>query len=266
MWLARPFAPVLVSIVAFSTIAQAVTLDWNGQTWTPGSLSNSFDVDPSPPGDDVTIDVTYTNYRFINDPASGTLTPVNNTSLSGGGDPTQKNLLFAVNLAKNDESITITISFAAQYPQGVQGVSFTLFDIDKETLSGFDEYEDQILSISATDGTTTFAPVITGVGSSLVLTGTGLGQTLTGVVEAADTGAGSAAGNATISFGSNTVTSITFTYGSGPNTRSNPSNQYIGLSDISFTPIPEINPAWSAVVSCLAAAALILRHRANLRK
>jgi hypothetical protein len=36
--------------------------------------------------------------------------------------------------------------------------------------------------------------------------------------------------------------------------------------DITFTPVPEINPAWSAVGSCLVAAALILRHSAKFRK
>ena len=33
-----------------------------------------------------------------------------------------------------------------------------------------------------------------------------------------------------------------------------------------FTTVPKLNPAWSAVGSCLAAAALILRHSATFRK
>jgi len=36
--------------------------------------------------------------------------------------------------------------------------------------------------------------------------------------------------------------------------------------DITFTPVPDINPAWSAIGSCLVAAALILRHSAKFRK
>jgi hypothetical protein len=33
-----------------------------------------------------------------------------------------------------------------------------------------------------------------------------------------------------------------------------------------FTPVPEINPAWTAVGSCILATALILRHSAKFRK
>jgi hypothetical protein len=40
----------------------------------------------------------------------------------------------------------------------------------------------------------------------------------------------------------------------------------IGIHDITFTPVPEINPTWSAVGSCILAAALILRHSAKFRK
>jgi hypothetical protein len=36
--------------------------------------------------------------------------------------------------------------------------------------------------------------------------------------------------------------------------------------DITFTPVREINSAWSAVGSCLVAAALILIHSAKFRK
>ena len=36
--------------------------------------------------------------------------------------------------------------------------------------------------------------------------------------------------------------------------------------EIAFATIPEINPGWSAVGSCLIAAALILRHSAKFRR
>ncbi|MEY2502614.1 MAG: hypothetical protein QOI07_2948 [Verrucomicrobiota bacterium] len=45
------------------------------------------------------------------------------------------------------------------------------------------------------------------------------------------------------------------------------SNSYdFAIGDITFTPVPEINPAWGAFGSCLVAAALILRHSAKFRK
>ena len=36
--------------------------------------------------------------------------------------------------------------------------------------------------------------------------------------------------------------------------------------DIALFPVPEINPSWTAVGSCILAAALILRHSAKFRK
>ena len=72
----------------------------------------------------------------------------------------------------------------------------------------------------------------------------------------------------TISFGANAIKSFTFTYGSGSGgTRADPTFQHVGVYDITFlAAVPEINPAWSAIGSCLVAAALILRHGAKFRK
>ena len=57
------------------------------------------------------------------------------------------------------------------------------------------------------------------------------------------------------------------TYGSGgPSGVTDPTYQHVGINSISFTPVPEMNPAWTAVGSCLIAAALILRHSAKFRK
>ena len=39
-----------------------------------------------------------------------------------------------------------------------------------------------------------------------------------------------------------------------------------GVSWIAFTPVSKINPAWTAVGSCIVALALILRHSAKFRK
>jgi len=81
-----------------------------------------------------------------------------------------------------------------------------------------------------------------------------------------DTGAGSGNSHVTISFGGAAITSFIFIYGSGSGTVADPTYQHIGIHDIAFTPVPEINPTWTAVGSCLAAFALILRHRGKFRK
>lgn len=253
-------------ITACAASSHAITVDWDGLTWTPGTFSNSYDVDPGNPGNDATVGVIFTDNRFINDPATGLLSPSINNSLTGGLAPAQNSLKFAVDYTTNLETITITIDFSALYPQGVQNVSFSLFNIDSDFGGPTVKWQDQINGISATDGTSTFAPTITGIGSSVTHSGTGLSQTLTGNNIVPDSGAGSGAGNATIGFGSTPIRSVTFTLATGPDVKNNPDPQFIGLFDITFTPVPELNPTWSAIGSCILAAALILRHSAKFRK
>src|SRR5205814_4639784 len=116
-----------------------------------------------------------------------------------------------------------------------------------------------------TDGTTLVAPTIT-TSANNTLSGTDLTQVVTGIVSTADSGAGSGGGNVTITFGATAIKSFTFTYGSGSGTVADPTYQHVGIGDITFTPVPEISPTWSAVGSCLLAAVLILRHSAKFRK
>ncbi len=96
----------------------------------------------------------------------------------------------------------------------------------------------------------------------------GLTQVVNGISSTVDTGAGSGNGNVTISFGTNAIKSFTFTYGSGTSiTGTDPTFQHVGIHDISYlAAVPEINPAWGAIGSCLIATALILRHGAKFRK
>jgi hypothetical protein len=43
-------------------------------------------------------------------------------------------------------------------------------------------------------------------------------------------------------------------------------SQALTLDNNNLAALPEINPTWGAIVSCLAAAVLILRHSAKFRK
>ena len=161
----------------------------------------------------------------------------------------------------------MTIDFSALYTLGVQNVSFTLFDIDSSNVPG-NTFQDQLRNISATsiDGVTSVAPTIT-TSAANILTGTGLTQVVDGIASATDVGSNTGDGNVTISFGATAIKSLTFTYGSGgPSGVTDPTYQHVGINDITFTPVPELNPAWSAVGSCLLAAVLILRHSAKFRK
>jgi hypothetical protein len=261
-WRSALIAPFLVAT------ANAVTLDWDTVTWTAGSLNNSYDIDPATSGNDITVTVSGNTAQLQPELVSpNPMTPAITTDFQGGLATVQNTLCLAVNFANQSQAVSVTVDFSALYTQGVQNVSFTLFDIDFSNVSG-NTYADQLRNIVATliDGTTLVAATIT-TSSNNTLSGSGLTQVVNGTVSTVDTGTGSGNGNVTISFGATAIKSFTFTYGSGgPSGVTDPTYQHVGISDISFTPVPEINPAWSAVGSCLLAFALILRHSAKFRK
>jgi hypothetical protein len=254
-------APCLVAT------AHAVTLDWNAVSWTAGTLSNSYDIDPSTPGNDITVTVSGNTSQLTNELASGNpMTPAITPDFQGGLASPPNALCLAVNFANQGQAVTVTIDFSALYIAGVQNISLTLYDIDFSAASG-NNYQDQLRNITATsiDGVTLVAPTIT-TSANNTLSGSGLNYVVNGTVSTPDTGPGSGNGNVTISFGATPIKSFTFTYGSGSGTVADPTYQHVGFSDITFTPVPEINPAWSGVGSCLLAAILILRHSAKFRK
>ena len=256
----------VVALALLSATARAVVLDWDSVTWGNGTLSNSYDIDPTSAGNDVTLTASGNTDRL--EPALVTpnpATPAITTALQGGLSPAQRSLEIAVDLSKQNQFITITVDFSALYAKGVTDVSFTIFDVDfSNDSANSNQFQDQLRAISALsiDGVTTIAPTITN-SSANTRTGTGVSQVVTGTSTAVDT---SGTGNVTISFGTNAIKSFTFTYGSGSGTINNPTYQHIGIHDISFRPVPEINPAWSAFVSCLAVSGLVLRHRSILRR
>jgi hypothetical protein len=241
-------------LLAGSRVAHALVLDWDSVSWTNGSLNNSYDVN----GDavnDVTVAWTSQNPGvWTPDPTSGMMTPAINSTMTGGLLPSEKSLNVAADLHTNSR-VTLHLSFTGAQP-GADNVSFTIFDIDLTA------DRDEITNIYglAPDGTH-IAATITSLGSTVSLTGLGLGQILTGLVPSPDN---SSLGNATISFGSNLITDVFFTFG---NSAGPPRYQDIGIGDISFTPVPEINPAATSAMSSLLAVGLtVLVHRRAKRK
>lgn len=262
----RFFLPFLL-VALFATTGHAIVVDWDALTWTPGTLANSYDIDPAKAGNDITVTVSGNTGQLQPEIISPyPQTPAITTNFQGGLGTAQNTLSIAVNFTNQTESVTITIDFSALYSLGVQNVSFTLFDFDFAS-GGSSNYQDKLSGITALsiDGVTQVAPTIT-TSSANTLTGTGLTQVVTGTASVADTGATSGNGNVTISFGTTAIRSFTFTYGSGSGTVPDPTYQHVGIHDITFTPVPEINPTWTALGSCILAAALILRHSAKFRK
>lgn len=243
----------LAELGGWATSAHALVLDWDAVAWANGSFSNSYDLT----GDainDITITAAAQQPNvWTLDPATGTQTPAVNQSLTGGLVPAENSLNLSANL-KTNSNVTLQLSFTGAQP-GAANVSFTIFDIDITTNS---DIIDTIYGV-ALDGTLV-AATITNVGSSVTLTGTGLNQTLIGTAPAANN---SSDGNATISFGSTIITDVFFTFS---NTAGAPRFQNIGIGDISFTPVPEINPAATAAGSCIAAMGLTLLLQRRARR
>jgi hypothetical protein len=231
-----------------------VVLDWDSVGWTSGSLSNSYDVT----GDgvtDVTVSVSsQPSNIWTNDPTTGMLTPTINQTLTGGLSPAQNSLMLAANL-KTHSDVTVQLSFTGGNQLG-KDVSFTIFDIDVTTNS------DIISGIYgvALDGSQV-AATITNVGSAVTQTGSGLGSVFTGNAAAANN---SSNGNVTISFGSAVITDVFFLWSNGSGA---PRYQDIAIGDITFTPVPEVNPVVTAVASCFLAIGLTIfaRRRAKVR-
>jgi hypothetical protein len=235
--------------------ATAALVNWDVLTWAPGSLSNSYDVDPGNPGNDVTFTVGGDVNTLTNDATSGVSTPAITMSLAGGLSPVQKSLELAANLKTNSQ-ITFTVNFSPQYLKGVANVSFSIFDIDLET------NKDRIGNIYgiALDGSHV-APTIT-VGPAVTKLGVGLNQVLVGTSGSPDTGPASANGNALISFGSTPIKGFAFTWS---NSNGAPKYQQIAIGDISFDVVPEVNPGAAAALLCIAAAVIQSRRKLKSR-
>jgi len=65
--------------------AQAITLNWGSVAWTPGSLANSYDIDPAQPGNDVTVTVSGNTGQLQPEVVSPfPMTPAITTNFQGG--------------------------------------------------------------------------------------------------------------------------------------------------------------------------------------
>ncbi|MFL6590595.1 MAG: hypothetical protein ACJ8M4_10535 [Chthoniobacterales bacterium] len=262
MGILRFFAPFFAALALFSAAApaaRALTLDWDGVTWAPGDLVNSYDLN----GDsvnDITVEITSKQANiWALDPTSGLQAPLDNQTMTGGISPAENSLMVAANM-HTKSACTIQLTFTggngALNTPGANNVSFTIFDIDITTNA---DIISNIYGV-APDGTH-IAPTITNVGSTVTVVGSGLLYELSGNAAAANN---SGNGNVTISFGSTLITDVFFGFG---NTAGAPRYQDIGIGDITFTPVPEINPSVAAAGSCVLALGLTgcLHRRAKLR-
>ena len=254
-------AALVVALLSAAHPGRGVLMDWSLVSWTPGSLTNSYDMDPSNPGNDVTVafsgDTSYLTTYY------STQSPFISVTNQGGLGVNDAALMFAMDYSTRLQAITVTITF--NYAEGVNVDAFRLFDIDRGADSGSGYYwTDQIRKIW---GTTTngsiIAATLTNLGSAVTRVGTGTNQSLIGTTTVNNTGAGSGDGNATIVFQGQGISSFTFTYGSFTNSQSNPAQQHVQLYDLNYRKVPEVGVASVPLALLGAVSFLVYRRRSR---
>ena len=225
--------------------AQALTLDWSQVTWTGSSLTGSFDLD----GDSVN-DVTIT----FSDP-NGYIQnayPREDDGPRGGHPNGYGSLQVSSQFTSSLSEIGVTVTF--QNPLGVYGVSLEIYDID---LPGGGQ-PDQVRSVIGLYGTNVVAGTITGSSQNTV-TGSGTNVMVTGT---GSSGTSQGDGNATISFGTNVITSYSFTYGLDTNASGSGGAIDFWFGRMDFTKkIPEAGVPVGFSLGCLGLVGISLGRR-----
>lgn len=254
----RSVTVVMFALLMWVQTSFAVVLDWSGYnpTWSVSgsTYTTAINFDASNPGNDVTITISGDTSGFLSSYPYNS--PGVNSIITGGQGTSEESLLLAFNWASRNDNVTVTFHF--NYTDGLENLEFALFDIDRldnnTTDSGFRDY---ISNISGSyNGGADIIPTITveNTDYTTVLNSGKSSQSIRGEDSSSDS---SANANAYLSFGTNVVDEISFTYGNwtgGGKPPSNPGQQGIGVYDFSFdkkTNVPETGTALIATSLCL---------------
>ena len=244
------FASALLVLSSAGARASLID-DWD--TAPQGTLQKLLGVDTYTTGNDflrtrVTVAGNSAANPFRFGPA-GLQTPgVTKTIFSGG---TTRSNLSTVVLFKptGSSSILYTINFFG-FKQGVKDVNFTLFDVDANTHG-------------SVNGSVNVEEVVTFLTAGLTLTGSKdnvvSGNTVTGISTAPNTGPGSADGNVTVKSGNIPLHQIVFTFGTLPAGINALAG--FGISNISFTPVPEVGQLAIGLIACLIGGLWLRKNR-----
>lgn len=253
------FVPILMGVFLIHNPLSAVTLDWDLVDWTSGNLTQSFDIDPGNPGNDITVTIGGDTGQIKSPHSGSNFSPDDNILAAGGfGEET---LLLSVDF-NNDNGVnflTVTIQFL--YAFGVDNAAFVLTDVD-QTLNGSQNFIDVMSNWNASLGAGPGLFPTLSNGADNFIGGTNGTSTVfaEGFSGNPDADAG---GNVGVSF-SSTLDTISFRYTSGntpagPGGGTNPTSQSIGLYDITYTPaVPEADSLAMAGLLLLAVAGNIV--------
>lgn len=252
---------LIAGVLIAGSSAHAAVLDWTQVNWTSGALTGTFDVGTGADARRIEITVTGATNRIVNaanqaggsyaDPASinevhylqGNLSNAqyNGTLAAPYNNPAEV-LFIKLDGMTSTEVLTITFRFLDVPGNGnlnaVRGVNIPIFDIDAAPPG---TYIDQV-QVSARNGAggTDFYPGRTTFANN-TLSGTA-GTTTAGIQgtsAAEQSGAGSAGGTGIFDFGNNTLTQFSVEYRNVQTGGGGGGIQWIGISNITFTPVPE---------------------------
>ncbi len=184
--------------------AGSAILDWDGRTWTPGSLNNTYPLTGVGP---INIAISSTT-AFV----SGS--PALNANLTGGLSPTQNSLFLNMNNNAISDVSTTVISFAGAMP----GLQFRLFDMDFNGSS----FADKVTVTGSFNGSPVSPTMTNGVSNYVV------GNVAIGDRSATDT---TDVGNVVVTFTS-PVDTLTLVYGNHTTAPANPGNQWMSIHDM----------------------------------
>ncbi|MFC4292718.1 DUF11 domain-containing protein [Sphingorhabdus arenilitoris] len=199
-------APNINSICSLAGAPGTTILDWNTQSWTPGSTTGSANV-----ANIGTVNFNITTQGTFDAPLALTL---DNT---GGLGSAGLSLFQSIQYTNINEVTTTVITL----PTAVPGVQFTVFDVDFAA----NDFADKLTVTGSYNG---------GLPSNATLTN-GAVNFISGNAAIGDGGAGGTSndGNVTVTF-STPVDTITLVYGNHTTAPADPDGQAISIHDFTF--------------------------------
>ena len=242
-----------------ASAAQTEIFDWNNITYAPTPAQATAGTTLTDTAiTDNTLSLQYalnggaTFSTVVQSPASASNSASTNVYATSG-NAAQNSLQTVVDFASSAQSTTITLTFS----QFVANASFKLFDVDAGSVNG-GGYLDVISSIQGVtfQGAPAYAATVTGSADNVV-SGTGSTFQISGTGNNPQT---SSLGDATITFGSIPLKSISFVYGDNYTAGTHSAIQITALGNITVTTVPE--PGTLALVGLgIAGAATVASRR-----
>ena len=205
------------------------TLDWDLETWpapvsgTP-TLERTFDAG----GGDVTVTIE-DPYEVMETSDSSNLSPVISNRIHGG---TSENALQLTGTFEHNTSDTVTAKIAFSHPNGVNGVTFSIFSVDLSGFANAPRTMDEVTVTATVDGSTV-NPTWVQTGSKVDFDGT---NTVTGNDSVFFH---EATGNATFGFGYQGITEVQLVWDDIVTDATGNNRSRLALHDVSFSYVPD---------------------------